>query len=98
MSATARLIARILPVVPKPVVRALATPYFAGPSLADALSTIRQLKAEGAMATVDVLGEQFTAFDQVQELVAEYAHVLREMHLAGLNSNLSVKMTGLGLR
>jgi proline dehydrogenase len=98
VSATARLIARILPAVPKPVVRVLAAPYLAGPALPDALSTIRQLNADGAMATVDVLGEQFTSLDQVEELVADYAHVLREIHLAGLNSNLSVKMTGLGLR
>jgi proline dehydrogenase len=98
VSAAARLIARILPAIPRPVVHSLTTPYLAGTTLADALSVIRKLNMSGAMATVDVLGEQFTSPGQVQELVSEYTNVLREIDRAGLNSNLSVKMTGLGLR
>ena len=47
-----RAIARVLPAVPKPLVRALASPYIAGPSLEDAVACARRLNGEGKLATI----------------------------------------------
>ena len=42
-----RAIARVLPAVPKPLVRALASPYIAGPTLEDAIAVVRRLGVAG---------------------------------------------------
>ncbi len=94
---TDRLIVKLLPAVPKRVVRVLSAPYLAGETLPDAISTIRRLNSRGAMATVDVLGEQFTSLDQSDQIVSEYLQVLDEIQSEQLNSNLSVKLSALGL-
>jgi len=49
------LIVRTLPIVPKRIVRVFSQRYVAGESLEEALATVRQLNAEGCMATLDVL-------------------------------------------
>src|SRR5262249_23157005 len=51
-------IARVLPAVPRRLVRKLASPYIAGPTLEDAVRVVRRLNAEGKLATLDVLGEE----------------------------------------
>jgi len=97
MTMTDRLVVRLLPAVPRRVVRRISAPYLAGETRLDALRTIAALNERGAMATVDVLGEQFRSLDQADELVSEYVAVLDDLFAWGLDGNLSVKMTGLGL-
>lgn len=92
-----RLVVRLLPLVPKPVVRRISAPYLAGEGRLDALRTIAALNERGVMATVDVLGEQFRSVDQAEALVAEYLAVLDDLFEHHLDANLSVKMTALGL-
>jgi proline dehydrogenase len=53
-----RAIARMLPAVPRPVVRRLSGRYIAGEELADAIGAVRTLNAAGKKATLDVLGEE----------------------------------------
>ena len=55
-----RLVVGTLPFVPKAVVGRFARRYVAGETLEDAVRTVRELAAEGAMATIDVLGESVT--------------------------------------
>jgi proline dehydrogenase len=92
-----RGIARLLPAVPKPVVRRLSAPYIAGPGLEDAVRVVRRLNGEGKVATVDVLGEEITNAAAAEEIARSYHEVLARIEAAGLDANISVKLTGLGL-
>jgi proline dehydrogenase len=92
-----RAIARVLPAVPKPVVKRLSKRYIAGDELAEACHVVRRLNDAGKMATVDVLGEEITRRDEAVALLEDYEHVLATIEAERLDSNVSVKLTGLGL-
>ncbi len=91
-------IVRMLPAVPRPVVRRLSAPYIAGPTLADARATVAGLNVEGKLATVDVLGEEITRPAEAEAITQAYLDVLEAIETDGLDSSISVKLTGLGLK
>jgi proline dehydrogenase len=93
-----RAIVRLLPAVPRPVVQRLSSRYIAGPTLADAVRVVRALNAKGKMATVDVLGEDVTNPADARAIAQEYLDVFEEIERDRLDSNVSVKVTGLGLK
>lgn len=92
-----RLVVGCLPFIPKPLVGFVAKPYVAGSTLADAVNKIRQLNAEGAMVTVDVLGESVASKDKAIEYVEKYEQVLAALSAEQLDGNISIKPTMLGL-
>jgi proline dehydrogenase len=98
MGLFSRTVVTTLPLVPKAVVGKVASRYVAGESLDDAVATIRGLNAEGAMATVDVLGEEVTDRGKAEAAVAEYLRVLDAIVDRGLDANVSIKPTLLGLK
>jgi len=87
-----------LPMVPKFIVGKVASRYVAGATLDDALRTIAGLAGEGAMATVDVLGEEVREVSRAQAAVHQYVEVLDAIADRGLDANISVKPTMLGLK
>jgi proline dehydrogenase len=93
-----RALVRLLPAVPKPVVRRLSARYIAGSTLAEASRVVAELNRQGMAATVDVLGEEITNADEARAITQEYEEVLEEFQRAGLDSNVSVKLTALGLK
>jgi proline dehydrogenase len=93
-----RAIVRTLPAVPRPVVKRLSARYIAGSELADACRVVTRLNAEGKMATLDVLGEEVNDREHALALVDEYMDVFETIRREGLDSNVSVKPTGLGLK
>jgi proline dehydrogenase len=93
-----RLVVAALPLVPRRLVRLVASRYVAGETLEDAIRTIRQLNSEGCAATLDVLGEDVTRVLETEEAVAEYGRALDAVAENGLDSNISVKLTALGLK
>ncbi len=93
-----RAIVRVLPAVPKPVVKRLSDRYIAGPELADACRVVRLLNEGDKLATIDVLGEESTSREQTTTLLEEYENVFDTIEREGLNANVSVKPTGLGLK
>src|SRR5712691_9257311 len=50
------------------------------------------------MATVDVLGEEITNEDEAAAIVRAYQDVFADIERCGLDSNVSVKLTALGLK
>ena len=98
MKALNRLVVKSLPLVPKPIVRSIASRYVAGESLADALATVRTLNAEHCMATLDVLGEDIVGLDETDPTVRAYQSALAEIAKTRVDSNISVKLTALGLK
>jgi proline dehydrogenase len=92
-----RTIVQVLPAVPKPVVQRLSSRYIAGAAVEDALRVVRGLNAAGKLATIDVLGEEVTSADEARAIAGQYEDVLARVDAAGLDANVSVKLTGLGL-
>ena len=93
-----RALVRALPAVPRPVVKRLSERYIAGPQLADACRVVKDVNANGKMATIDVLGEEVTNRQEALTLVEDYRHVFETIAIQELDSNVSVKPTGLGLK
>jgi len=98
LSAFDSLIRTTLPVTPKPIIHFFARRYVAGATLAEAVSTVRRLAAEGCCATVDVLGESVTSRDLARGAVAAYLEVIDAIVGASLDANVSLKPTQMGLQ
>jgi proline dehydrogenase len=95
---TGRALAGILPFVPRSIVWAVAKRYVAGANLEDALRVTAELARRNRLATLDVLGEQFTSREQVMSMMAEYERALDALARDHPSASLSVMMTGFGLR
>jgi len=93
-----RAIVRALPAVPRPVVKRLSSRYIAGTTLAEACDVVRELNARGKEATLDVLGEEVTLREEATGLRDAYRRALDTIEEDGLRSNVSVKLTALGLK
>jgi proline dehydrogenase len=93
-----RTIARMLPAVPKPLVHKLAQRYIAGPTLADACRVVKTANAAGKLATIDVLGEEVTRSEEARAIARAYRDVFETIEQQELDSNVSVKLTALGLK
>ena len=93
-----RLVVAAIPAVPKPVVRYFAGRYIAGETVQDAVNTVRALNAEGVCATLDVLGEDITSRDEAVASREQSNQVLHTIAREKLDSNLSIKLTSLGLK
>ena len=98
MSLLDRAIALALPAVPKPIVGRFSRRYIAGPRADDALRVVRQLASEGAMATLDILGEFISTPDEARANTRANEELLERIAAERLpDANVSVKLTALGL-
>lgn len=93
-----RLIARLLPYVPKPLVGHIAKPYIAGERLEDAVKTVKDLMSQGACATIDLLGEEIKRHEEALQALESYKNILHAIEGERLDSNISVKLTHMGLK
>ena len=92
-----RVVVRVLPAVPRAVVRRVSAPYIAGETLDDARHVVHELNAAGISATVDVLGEEVSRPEAAETIAAAYHDALAAITADGLAANVSVKLTALGL-
>jgi proline dehydrogenase len=92
-----RAVVRLLPAVPKSLVRRLSARYIAGPALADAVRVVRRLNGEGKMATIDVLGEEIHNPEEARAIARAYHEAFACIEGEQLDSNVSIKLTALGL-
>ena len=95
-----KLIVSCMPLVPRAIIRKISMRYIAGDLLTDAIDTTRQLNSEeGALATIDVLGEFVENRDMALKEKAEAHRILDAIVAEGLvgKAGLSVKPTSLGL-
>jgi len=90
------LVARLVPLAPRRVVAAVASRYVAGDDLADALRVAKELRAHGAHATLDILGEAVTDAGEADRFAAGYRDALDRLVAAGLDPHVSIKPTALG--
>ena len=93
-----RAIVSVLPAMPKGVVRRISSRYLAGTEIGDACRVVAGLNDDGKMATIDVLGEEITSAAEAEGIVHAYHDVFEAIRTQGLDSNVSIKPTALGLK
>src|SRR5688500_658258 len=71
--------------------------FVAGTSLDDALRVVAELQASGFRTTVDVLGEGVTDPKEALSAADAYLRLVRALHEAHLEPNVSLKLTQFGL-
>ena len=92
-----RTIVTFLPLAPRFIVGWVAKRYTAGESLEQALQLMRNLSSEGACFTIDVLGEEIKSIDESSWFINEYESVIDSIVDSGIDANISIKPTALGL-
>jgi proline dehydrogenase len=93
-----RALVHLLPAVPRQIVRRIADRYIAGEEIDDAVATVTELNEDGMTATIDVLGEEIHNDEEAQEIVDAYHDTLDAIGEHGLDANVSVKPTAVGLK
>ena len=87
----------ILPVFPKRIIRIFANRYIAGDNIDEGVKKVQELNSKNIFATMDVLGESISEKAEAIESKNESIEVLEYINRHKLNSNLSIKLTMLGL-
>lgn len=77
--------------------RALASKFVAGDTLDSAIEAAAILNGEGFTVSFDLLGEAVTDADSAKAASGEYLECLERIHAEGLDANISIKPTQLGL-
>ena len=77
--------------------RKLAGRFVAGNTLDEAMAVCRTVHAEGFLVTLDYLGENVHSLEEAAMGRDACMRTLQSMHAAGMEPNVSVKLTQLGL-
>jgi proline dehydrogenase len=80
-----------------PVTRSMVARFVAGETLDQALVALRALRDAGYRTTVDVLGEAVTSAADAQAAADEYVAALEALAREGLDDNVSLKLSQMGL-
>ncbi|OYT15741.1 MAG: proline dehydrogenase [Bacteroidetes bacterium 4572_77] len=91
------MIAGILPYMPKKLVWIFSKDYIAGETIEEAIASAKKLNAQGALTTIDVLGEFIENLDEAEANKQEYLQVIEAAEAAGVEGNYSLKPTSFGL-
>jgi proline dehydrogenase len=75
----------------------MASRFIAGETLADGINTIKQLNSKGINATLDHLGEHTDSPEQARKATADIIQAIDTIEEAGVRSNISIKLTQIGL-
>ena len=81
-----------------PITRPMVARFVAGETMADARPALRRLRAAGLLTTLDVLGEEAREPDAARAAAAEYVATLDGLAQDGLDRNVSLKLSQMGLR
>ncbi len=77
--------------------QAFARRFIAGETIADAIAAVRDIEARGMHHTLDYLGESVGTLSAAETATREYLKLIEDVHRAGVEKNLSLKLTQLGL-
>jgi proline dehydrogenase len=80
-----------------PLVRRMPYRFVAGTTLDQAVEVVRRLNADGASATLDVLGESVDDRASADRAAAQYVETIERIAAEGLDANVSIKLTQMGL-
>jgi proline dehydrogenase len=77
--------------------RSFAHRFIAGESIEDAVAAARRIQASGLLVTLDYLGESVTTIAEADAATREYLGLLERIAASGIERNVSLKLTQLGL-
>jgi proline dehydrogenase len=80
-----------------PILRRMPLRFVAGTTLDQAVAVVKQLNAAGRSATLDVLGEAVGDRASADRAAAAYVATLDRIAAEGLDANVSIKLTQMGL-
>ena len=80
-----------------PLIRRMPFRFVAGTTLEEAITAVRALNATGATATLDVLGESVADRAAADRAAAAYVETIERIAAEGLDANVSIKLTQMGL-
>lgn len=79
------------------LVRKAALRFFAGESLDDAIAAAKKLNKLGFSVTLDQLGEDTNTYEEAKQTTKEIIEILDGIHEENVRSNISIKLTQLGI-
>ena len=71
--------------------------FIAGETVEEAISAVADLPGRGLRLTLDYLGESVASFDEANAAALEYTRILNAIVQSGIERNISLKLTQLGL-
>jgi proline dehydrogenase len=86
------------PLMPRFIIGKVASLYVAGDKLDDGLELAKKLNTKGFAATLDLLGEEVKNRKQTNRIRNYYCELLDGIANLGINCNISLKLTALGLK
>lgn len=92
-----KLVASVLPYMPKSLVWIFSKRYIAGKTIDDAINVSKNLNKEGYLVTVDLLGEFITKLTQAEENRDKYLNIIEQIQKHKVEGNYSLKPTMFGL-
>ena len=92
-----KIIAGILPYMPKKLVWIFSRKYIAGETIEDAIRVSKELNSQGIKITIDLLGEFISNLDQAEENRREYLNIIERIQTEKIDGNYSLKPTSFGL-
>jgi len=87
---------KVIPFIPKFLIKIFANQYVAGISIDNAIKIISKLNNKGLHATLDILGEHTQNDTEAINITNQYCKILEEIHAKNLNCNISIKPTHIG--
>jgi proline dehydrogenase len=92
-----KLVASILPYMPKGLVWVFSKRYIAGKTIDDAIKVSKSLNDDGYMVTIDLLGEFITRLEQAEDNKNKYLEIIEQIQKHHIDGNYSLKPTMFGL-
>lgn len=80
-----------------PLTRSMVTRFVAGETMEAALPALERMRAAGYRTTVDILGESVRSPSAARSAASAYVAALQSLDQAGLDLNVSLKLSQMGL-
>jgi proline dehydrogenase len=75
----------------------LAGRFVAGESIEEAMPVVQELNSKGVVTSLNLLGEEVSEEDEAAHAARSYIALLKAIHANRVDSNISIKLTQLGL-
>jgi proline dehydrogenase len=92
-----KMIAGMLPHMPRKLVWIFSKKYIAGETIEDAIRVSKDLNRQGIKVTIDLLGEFITDLKQADENRETYLAIIDRIQAENIDGNYSLKPTSFGL-
>ena len=77
---------------------AVASRFVAGESVDEAIHAVHPLNSKGMLATIDYLGESVTRAMEARAACDQILYLVERIHASGVDANVSLKLSQLGLK